>query len=137
MCRNETIIGGLIYISAFTIRRKLPSLNEVIDKNRANRYYGAQYKADIEEAIGWDIKQALTAGTLTPTDQPCEIYIEFHEATKRRDVDNIQSSQKFILDAMVKNGVLKNDSRRYVKQVHHRIIDDSSDFVVVEIKEFE
>lgn len=128
-------MGGLICINTFTIKRKLPSLNEVIAKNRANRYYGAKFKADIEEAIGWDIKQALTIGSLKPIKTPCEIHIEFHEATKKRDADNIQSSQKFILDAMVKNGVLQNDSRRYVKQIHHTIVDDKSDFVVVVIKE--
>lgn len=110
-------------------------MNEVIAKNRANRYYGAKFKADIEEAIGWDIKQALTIGTLKQINSPCEIYLEFHEATKRRDADNIQSSQKFILDAMVKNGILQNDSRRYVKQIHHTIVDDKSDFVIVVIKE--
>lgn len=110
-------------------------MNEVIAKNRANRYYGAKFKTDIEEAIGWDIKQALTIGTLKPIEKPCEIYIEWHEATRRRDADNIQSAVKFVLDAMVENGVLQNDSRRYVKQIHQTIVDDKSDFVVVEIKE--
>lgn len=122
-------------MNTFTIRAKLPSLNDVIAKNRANRYYANNFKQDIEELIGWEIKQALTSGTLKPVSNPCEIYIWWHEATKRRDVDNIQSSQKFVLDAMVKNGALKNDNRKYVKQIHHEIVDDHSDFVVVEIKE--
>ena len=85
--------------------------------------------------IGWAIKQALTMKTLKLITNPCVIYIDWHEATKRRDVDNIQSSQKFVLDAMVKNGVLKNDNRRYVKQIYHEIVDDKKDFVVVKIKE--
>ena len=33
----------------FVIEEKLPSLNDVIDKNRTNRYAGAKYKKDIEE----------------------------------------------------------------------------------------
>lgn len=74
-------------------------------------------------------------GKLKPVIKPCVIYIEWHEKTKRRDADNIQSSQKFVLDAMVANRVLQNDNRRYVKQVYHEIIDDKEDFVVVTIKE--
>ena len=122
-------------MNTFTIKAKLPSLNDVTYKNRANKFYGNKFKGDIEEVIGWAIKQALTMKTLRPVEKPCEIQIHWHESTKRRDVDNIQSSQKFILDAMVKNGILKNDSRRYVRQIHHVIIDDKDDFAVVIIKE--
>lgn len=124
-------------MNTFTIKAKLPSLNDVIDKNRSNRYGGNKFKQDIETVIGWAIKQALTMKTLKPVKNPCVIEIEWHEATKRRDVDNIQSSQKFILDAMVKNGILQNDNRRYVRQIYHEIIDDSDDYVVVKIKEID
>lgn len=121
----------------FVIKRKLPSLNEVIGKNRTNKYVGAQFKADIEEAIAWDIRQALTSGTLKPVKKLCIVHFEWHEATRRRDADNIQSSQKFILDALVKNEVLTNDNRRYVKNTTHEIIDDKEkkDFIVVRIEE--
>lgn len=118
----------------FTIRQKLPSLNEVINAQRTNRYMGNKFKQDIESAIGMYIKQALTAGTLEPMEeQPCEVFIDWHEATQRRDADNIQSAKKFILDALQKEGVLKRDSRKYVKQIHDRIIDDKEDFVVVRL----
>ena len=123
------------YINSFTIRRKLPSLNEVISKNRSNKYAGAIFKADIEEEIGWDIKQALKSGTLKPVSGACEISISWHEASKRRDVDNIQSAQKFIMDALQKYGIIKNDSRKYVKQIRHKVIDDVKDVVVVNLLE--
>ena len=122
-------------MNIFTIKAKLPSLNDVIAKNRANRYMGAKFKRDVEEVCGWAIKQALTMKTLRPIKSSCVIYIDWHEATMRRDVDNIQSSQKFVLDAMVKNGILPNDNRRWVKQIRHQIIDDADDFVVVRIEE--
>lgn len=125
----------MININSLTISMKLPSLNEVIDVNRTNRHQGARYKKEIEELIGWYIKQDLTKGCLKPTQKPCEIYFEWHESTKRRDVDNIQSSQKFVLDALVENKVLKNDSRRYVKQIYHTVVNDASDFVRVRIEE--
>lgn len=118
----------------FEIRRKLPSLNVTIGKNRTNKYLGAKFKAEIEEAIGWDIKQALTQKILKPITEPCDILIDFYESTMRRDVDNIQSAQKFILDSMVKNGILKNDNRRWVKQIYHTIHDDSEDWIAVTIR---
>lgn len=122
-------------MNAFIIREKLPSLNETISANRANRYAGAKLKKNIEDCIGWAIIEAVATKSLKPVTNPCVIEIEWHEATMRRDVDNIQSSQKFILDAMVKNGILKNDSRRYVKQIYHKVIDDNNNHVVVRIIE--
>lgn len=121
--------------NTFTIEEKLPSMNDVVEKNRTNRYVGAKFKKSIEDTIGWTIEEALLTKTLWPVYSACVIEIDWHEATKRRDVDNIQSSQKFILDAMVKNGILKNDNRRYVRQIYHNIIDDEIDYVVVRIKE--
>ena len=118
-------------MAEFIIKDKLPSLNDVIEKNRTNRYAGAKLKRDIETCIGWAIKEAA----LKPITNPCVIEIEWHEATKRRDVDNIHSSVKFILDALVKNGILKNDSRRYVKQIYHTVVDNTTNYVVVRIKE--
>lgn len=122
----------------FVIKTKLPSLNEVIAKNRANKYMAAQFKRDIETEIGYYIKQALTIGRLKPMGKtPCVIYIDWYERTKRRDCDNIQSSQKFILDALQQQGIIKNDSRRYVKQIYHTVIDYDEDSVVVRIKPYE
>ena len=119
----------------FIIKEKLPSLNDVISENRANRYAGAALKKEIEAVIGWAIKGALQTKTLRPITNPCVIEVDWHEATKRRDVDNIHSSVKFILDALVKNGILQNDGRKYVKQIHHTVIDDTKNYVVVRIIE--
>lgn len=122
----------------FFIREKLPSLNEVINKNRTNRYGGAAYKGKLEKLIGGYILQALGDGDLIPMGEtPCEVYCEWHEKTKRRDCDNIHSSVKFILDALQKHHILKNDNRRYVKQIHHKVVDDTADYVVVELKPVE
>lgn len=59
----------------------------------------------------------------------------WHERTKKRDADNIAFAKKFILDALVKNGVLADDSRKYVKGFYDTIVDDKEDFVIVELLE--
>lgn len=122
-------------INAFTINYKLPSLNEVIAKNRSNKYLGAKFKKEVEEVIGWSIKQALASNTLHKVDKPVIVKFTWAEKTKRRDADNIASAKKFILDALVKTGVLVDDSRKYVKGFYDVIIDDKKDYVVVELIE--
>jgi hypothetical protein len=38
----------------------------------------------------------------------------FHEANRKRDVDNVESAKKYLMDSLVKCGVLQGDSQRYV-----------------------
>lgn len=95
---------------------KLPSLNEVINRNRANKYAGAQLKALLTQQMAWTFK---IQGK--PITDPCCILISFYEPNKRRDIDNIHASTKFILDALVMAGILKNDTQRYVTDVAHEV----------------
>lgn len=124
-------------MNELVINAQLPSLNQYQNACRSHWSRGAEFKKSIEELIGWSIRQALTKQTLRRVEKPCEIFIEWHEKTKRRDVDNIQSAQKFILDALQHYKVIKRDSRKYVKQIHHTVIDDKRDFVIVRIEEKE
>lgn len=89
---------------------RLPSLNEVIGANRKNPYAGAKLKRDTEEQLMWLIKSAK----LMPVTQPCIVHMLFIEPNRRRDADNVESAKKFILDALVKSGVLLNDNPRWV-----------------------
>lgn len=115
----------------FKIEQRLPSMNELIAANRQNRYKGAKMKRETEDIIGQYIRIARLRGTIKPIPEPVEVHIEWHERTKKRDCDNIQSAQKFILDALQKQGILINDNRRYVRQIYHKIVDDSEDFIEV------
>lgn len=94
----------------FTIPFRLPSLNDYINANRRNRYAGAKLKKDTERDIGWAIK----AANLRPVNEPCKVKMTFVEPNRRRDVDNVESSKKYVLDALVKMGILHNDSPKYV-----------------------
>ena len=121
----------------FVIEEKLPSLNDVIDKNRTNRYAGAKYKKDIEEKISYYIYDAVSKGTLHKQEKPCIVYVDFYEHNKKRDVDNIISGgTKFILDALVQSKIILNDNRKYVKQVRCNVYDDAKDYVVVKLTEY-
>lgn len=95
-------------ICRLVIPLKLPSLNDYIRECRANRYKGAQMKSQLERDIGLYIYR------LPIFAWPIRIHFTWVEGNKRRDLDNVAFAKKFILDAMVKCGRLKDDNRRYV-----------------------
>lgn len=90
------------------INMKLPSLNEYVNACRTNRYQGSKMKRDLEATIG------LFIGRLPRFEKPVKIHFHWIEANKRRDYDNVAFAKKFILDALVKRGKLKDDNRRFV-----------------------
>jgi Holliday junction resolvase RusA-like endonuclease len=47
-------------------------------------------------------------------DSPCIVCMIFHEANRKRDIDNIESGKKYILDALVKRAILQGDSPKWV-----------------------
>ena len=122
----------------FMINAKLPSLNEYINACRRNKYQAAKFKRDVEELIGWAIIEAKSKKMLQPTCKPVIVKIDFYEKTKRRDVDNIiAGGSKVILDTLVKHQIIKDDSRKYVKQVHCDVYDATKDYVIVKLIEVE
>ena len=92
----------------YVISMKLPSLNEVINVNRYNRYAGNNLKQNTQELIYQYIKD------MPRYEKPIKIDFHWYEGNKRRDLDNIASAKKFILDTMVKYGKLKDDNRKNV-----------------------
>lgn len=90
------------------IDMKLPSLNDYVRVCRANAFQASKFKKDLERDIGYYIQK------LPKFDNPIKIHFHWIEGNKRRDLDNIAFSKKFILDAMVKAGKLKDDNRRFV-----------------------
>ena len=122
-------------INGFVIKHKLPSLNEYTAACRTNAYKGGEFKREVEEVIGWAIRQAVTSKSLRKPKGAVIVRFYWHERTKKRDADNIAFAKKFILDALVKNGVLEDDSRKYVKGFYDTIVDDKTDYVTVELVE--
>ena len=114
----------------FVINEKLPTINDIIRRTNRNRFVGARLKADTDAIIKNYIYESLDAGRIKKVKKPIVILIDYYEG-KRRDVDNIQSSQKFILDSLVEAGVLVDDSQKYVKQIYHRIFNSKKEYSVV------
>ena len=109
----------------FTISAQLPSLNDYQAACRAHWSKGRDFKASTEELISIYIRKAMREGSLAPVTGQVDMVIYYNERTVKRDTDNIQSAAKFILDAMRACGIIKNDSRKYVRQIHS-IIEDGA-----------
>lgn len=87
---------------------KTPSLNDYIRACRANRYAGGQMKKRVEDEI------SIYLRPLRRYEEPVTIDFYWIEKTRRRDLDNVAFGKKFVLDALVKAGKLKDDNRRCV-----------------------
>jgi Holliday junction resolvase RusA-like endonuclease len=121
-------------MNGFKIKMQLPSLNDFLDKVRQHRKIGNSFKKNIENDIGIFI--TMSRNTLRPVQEyPCCVFIIWHEKSRKRDVDNVQSAQKFILDALVKRKILLNDNPNRVANIYHQIEYGKDDYVEVYLLE--
>ena len=110
---------------------KLPSLNEYINECRKNKYAGGKMKKEVENDISIFIQR------LPQFEKPIKINFTWIEGNKRRDLDNVCSSKKFILDALVKCGKLKDDNRKCVTAFTDSFSYGKDWKVILEIEEVE
>ncbi len=101
------------------IPMRLPSLNDYIDACRTSgtrNYYRNKHwnkGNDMKQKVQADIMPYLKK--LGVFNNGIRVEFTWIEPDRRRDLDNVCFAKKFILDAMVKGGVIPNDNARYVK----------------------
>lgn len=104
----------------FFIPFLLPTMNEIVQARsqwgkgkRWNKY--SQVKRDTEASI-IAVLQAANVQPVPDDWYPVTMSFEWIEANNRRDADNVSAGgRKHVLDALVKAGILENDSRKFVK----------------------
>lgn len=117
---------------AFFIQGQLPGLNEYTRANRTHKQAGAAMKKQAEVICDAYIRAA------NPTPFVGRVAIRFLwiEPNGRRDPDNVAFAKKFVLDSLVRCGVIRNDTRRYVDTFEDRFdVDPRQPGVLVEIEE--
>ena len=94
---------------SFTINKRLPGMNDILAaaKQTGKGIAYSKMKKHIGEFIAYEIR--THGANKTEIEEPIAIKITWFEKTKRRDPDNISAGVKFILDAMVKERVIKTD----------------------------
>ena len=111
------------------IEMKLPGLNDYVGACRTNKYGAANLKKATEAEIMMYLRR------LPRFERPVIIHFRWIERDRRRDCDNIAAGKKFILDAMGKAGVLKDDGRRYVKGFTDDFECGNKPMVIMDIEE--
>lgn len=118
----------------FVIEHRLPSLNDYIDVCRFNKYQAASWKKRIDNLIALYIRSQLKGLQI---EKQVIIHIHFIEENMKRDVDNVYSASKYIMDALVTMKVLKNDNPKHVKDVIYSHEYAKQSKVIVELEEVE
>lgn len=113
----------------FTLELSLCDLNTYIDAERTNRFKAANIKKRDQKMCEW----------LLPKKRFDKVFIVFKwfVKNKRKDPDNIAFSKKFILDAMVSTGILKNDGQNQIVGFLDLFANDETEKVEITMLEVE
>lgn len=113
---------------------KLHSLNEYIGACRRNPHAGAKMKKQDQQAVEWYIRSQLRGVRIS---KPVKMSYKWHETNRRRDLDNISSyGRKVIQDGLVNCRVLEDDSWKQVAGfMDEFMVDRKHPYIEVEIKE--
>lgn len=89
------------------IEGRLPGLNELLGAANAGYRLGNKLKQAAQDVVAWHIRQQLRGVRYA---NPIILHYAYYEPNRKRDKDNIAGGvHKVVQDALVKQGVIKND----------------------------
>lgn len=97
----------------FFIPGKLPGFNEIISSAKIKKGRGSRYEKEKRE-ITFFLCGIIKAEKVSKF-RKCRIGFRWVEPDRKRDIDNISSGKKYILDALVWAGVIADDSWKCVR----------------------
>lgn len=121
----------------FEIQGRLDGLNEHDAKNRGNRFHGASSKKSQTDMVA----ELVKVFNLKPMTGAVNVNILWYEGMKPggkrfvpRDKDNIRHGIKYILDGLVKAGILQDDSWNFIGEISDSyFIDKDNPRIVIEL----
>lgn len=116
----------------YTITDELCSLNEYINAERTNRFIASSIKKKMTDIC---IK---SCSCLLDTDIDknglYDVFCQWNVTNNKKDSDNVFFGIKFILDGLVKGGVLKGDGRKNIRHISHSIFTKDDYSVTIKLK---
>jgi len=101
------------------IEGEFVQLNDYIRAERANKYEGARIKHTES------LRAAYACFDTPPVSQyPVSITFTWIRKDRRADPDNVSFAAKFILDGMVRAGILKDDGMHEIARISHEFTVD-------------
>lgn len=110
---------------SFTIKGSLAGLNELIAANRKCWATGNKLKRKNMDMVKAAIYEEGLKGYKCR--EPVGINFYWYEKNQKRDKDNISSAKKYILDAMIEAGLIRNDGWKNVEGFKDRFDIDKDD----------
>lgn len=95
---------------------RMPGLNDYVRAERSNRFAASKMKKQQTERAGI----AAVEQCMPSFNGRVEIIFTWVEENRRRDMDNVAFAKKFILDGLVRAGVIRDDTPRYVAELADR-----------------
>ena len=95
----------------FILQGEYCTLNEYTEANRTHYRYGASIKKAETNRAALELKAQWDG---TKPEVPVAMKISWYRTNRRTDPDNIAFAKKFILDAFVEVGIIKNDGWKWV-----------------------
>ena len=117
-------------MNKITIPGTLPDMNKIIKISKAHPMAYSTEKKTYTDAVAW-IAKGL------PEMQRVSVTCHWYCPDRRIDPDNISVGIKFILDGLVKAGVLKNDGWKQIAEISHKFYIDTNPRIEVELVEVE
>lgn len=89
----------------------LPDLNTMINEAKRHKMEYHKLKKQNTEKCQWVFKK------LPPDFDPDKIFlnITYYVPNWKTDIDNVAAAKKFILDGLVKEGIVDDDTHSYIK----------------------
>jgi Holliday junction resolvase RusA-like endonuclease len=97
---------------------RLPGANDILRKHH-------MVYSTLKKEWGRRIALQILVAKLRPVGY-CRIEFVWHELTEKRDPDNVIFGQKFVLDALRDTKIVRDDSRKFIHSLTHRVIVDPS-----------
>jgi Holliday junction resolvase RusA-like endonuclease len=115
------------------IQGELTDLNTYIKALNSHRFAGNALKQEETDRVYYEAIKQRREPILS---FPVHVSYVWYCQNARKDTDNVSFAKKFILDGIVKAGVLPDDSRKYVASDDNKyLIDKDNPRVEVYIKE--
>ena len=103
-------------VQTFFVPGRLPGANDIIRKHH-------MVYSRMKSQWGLTIARCILASKVGRVGY-CRIEFVWHEQNDKRDDDNVIFGQKFVLDALRDVGIIKDDRRKFVYSLTHRVLVD-------------
>ena len=101
----------------YFVEGEFPTMNEFIAAAYAHRQQGARMKATFTDVV----KFALTGEDRVDLTLPLSVEFIWYRKNALSDLDNISFAQKFVLDGMVRAGIIPEDNIKVITEIRHRM----------------